>query len=181
MTNYSHTQLRRELRSAGASAAESDELLTVASRLQALKTAQPAGHIVRSRWARLAPLAATAVVFLVLGMGTVSYAQSSLPGTLLYPVKRISENAAVAMDPSYRATLMMRRAEEVNQLVAAHANTHTVQATLADYKVEASAYKTKDYAALSYCKSALQQASAKATPHEQQMIASTLNSLRDID
>jgi hypothetical protein len=122
-----------------------------------------------------------AAVFLVVGMGGVSLAQSSLPGSWLYPVKRASENAAVAVDPSYRATLMMRRASEVQQLVGKGASQQRVLATLTSYQAEAAAYKTKNYAAYSYCKANLQQAEASANPAEKQMIASTLRSLSDTD
>jgi citrate lyase gamma subunit len=178
MNNRPQHKLHQELRTAGASADETRELMLVANKLRTLQAAKPPRH---SLWVRFAPFAATAFAFLLIGTSTVTFAQSSLPGDWLYPVKRLSENAAVAVDSNYRATLMMRRAEEVNQLVGKHASTQTILATLADYKVQAVTYKTKDYAAFSYCKSALQQAAAKATPHEQQMIASTLSSLRDID
>jgi hypothetical protein len=122
-----------------------------------------------------------AVVFLLIGMTSVASAQTSLPGNWLYPVKRLSENTAVKFNPNYRATLMMRRADEVKQLIGAQADSKQVIATLAAYDVQAASYKSKNYPAFAYCKSNLEQAAAQANPVEKQHIATTLASLTDIN
>lgn len=176
-------ELQSELRLAGASDKEARELTQLASRLKKLQSprTESAPQRKRSAWARLLPTTGVAVVALLLGMSSVTLAQSSLPGSLLYPVKRLSENAAVTVDPSYRATLMMRRANEVEQLIGKRASTKQVLTMLGAYNVQASAYKSKNYAAFAYCKSNLQLAMADANSTEKQAITITLNSLQDVD
>ena len=180
----SQDTLRRELRSSGASVVESDELLHLAGRLSSLR-AVPRTTALQSRKRafayRLLPTSAVAVLALLVGMSTVAFAQNSLPGNWLYPVKRLSENTAVAVHPDYRATLMMRRADEVRQLVADNASTSRVKATLADYQVQAKAYTATNYPAFDYCKSNLHQAEQTANSSEKQMIASVLKNLGDIE
>jgi hypothetical protein len=171
--------LRRELLGAGASAAEADELAGLAQSLSVLKAA-PGRNRAPQRFGLL-PVSAMAVAVLLVGMAVVTFAQASLPGGWLYPVKRVSENAAVAVDPDYRATLMMRRADEVRQLVADGAKPGTVSATLGTYRTEAAAYKTENYPAFVYCRSNLQQAEKHAGVQEKRQIAAVLKTLGDID
>jgi len=175
--------LRRELLGAGASAAEADELAGLAQRLSALGTVPERRPERRKAAARfgLLPAASVAVVALLVGMAVVAFAQASLPGSWLYPVKRVSENAVVAADPGYRATLMMRRADEVRQLVADDAKPGAVSATLGTYRAEAVAYKAENYPAFAYCRSNLQQAEKHAGAQEKQQIAAVLKTLGDID
>jgi len=180
MKKHAQDTLRQELLGSGATIAEANELLQVAGKLRTLKAA-PMAAIRKPLWLRLLPTAAVAAIVLLIGTSTMAFAQSSLPGSWLYPVKRLSENTAVAVDPGYRATLMMRRADEVRQLIAADASFDTVNATLAQYKVEAAAYKTANYSAFEYCKTNLQQAERSASPSEKQMIAGVLKGLGDID
>ena len=69
-------------------------------------------------------MAAALVLLLVLGTGTVVSAESSVPGTLLYPVKRAHENIRLqlAMQPAARAAvetdLTNQRLKELDVLVA---------------------------------------------------------------
>ena len=75
---------------------------------------------------------------------------------------------------------MMKRALQVNELVASHANPEKVLATLADYTEKASTYRSTpnaDYAAFEYCKTNLQQAASTASPAVRQAIANSLQSL----
>lgn len=174
------TGLRRELMDSGASVAEARELAQLAGRLHQLR-AEPTATRSKPLWLRLAPASAAAVVALVAGMSLTAFAQSSLPGSWLYPVKRISENTAVAVHPQYRATLMMRRADEVRQLVAKGSSGGRVEATLADYQQVAKAYKGTNYPAFEYCKTNLQQAEQGATAAEKQAIAGVLKTLGDIN
>ncbi|HEY5442535.1 MAG TPA: hypothetical protein VIJ68_03285 [Candidatus Saccharimonadales bacterium] len=167
--------LHDELAAAGAKPAETKGLLEVAHQLRHLRAAKVSQP--RRRW-RFAPAGVAAVVGLVLGANLIAYAQTSLPGSWLYPVKRLSERVAVSFDPNYRATLMMRRSEEVAQLVNHRASSPVVLATLADYRTDAAAYKSANYAAFEYCKSNLKQAAAAAPKPQQQAIDSTLTSLQ---
>ena len=77
---------------------------------------------------------------------------------------------------------MMKRAQEVKQLIAEHANSSLVLATLADYQTKASAYKSvsANYAVFEYCKNNLQQAAAIAPSPERQAINKTLLSLQNV-
>jgi len=174
----SKSKLSQELRRAGAKPAETDGLVKVAAQLRHLKASGPA--YARPRWRRwnLAPLAMAAVAGIILGSVLVAYAQTSLPGSWLYPAKRASEKVAVAVDPAYRATLMMRRSQEVEALVGRHANQQVILATLADYRTAAAAYKADNYAAFEFCKSNLQQAASAAPGPERAAIDNTLSSLR---
>jgi hypothetical protein len=176
--------LRDELQTTGASGKEARELATLAGQFASLKDRRallPDPTPNKSSWFRLAPVLTTAFVFLFIGMAVVTTAQASIPGNVLYPVKQLSENTAAAIVPSYHATLMMRRADEVKQLVAKHASSKQVLATLADYSTQASAYKTKDYAAYTYCKNSLEQAAANANAAEKPQIASTIASISDLN
>lgn len=181
-TKFKNT-LRAELVSAGARQAEADELVRMSDRLRRLRDdvpkAVPAPR--RSVRLRLIPLGAVAVLALLIGMSLVGVAQGSLPGSALYPVKRLSENTAVLMDPNYRATIMMRRADEVRQLIADGASSGRVTATLASYQTTAAAYKGSNYPALQYCKTSLLRAEKNANPTEHQQIAGVLKTLGDID
>jgi hypothetical protein len=77
---------------------------------------------------------------------------------------------------------MMRRAQQVQQLVAGHAGSPVVLATLADYRTEASAYKSTstNYAMFEYCKTSLRQAAAAAPNPERQAIDKALLALGDV-
>jgi hypothetical protein len=175
--------LREELRLAGAKQSETSELIEVAGRLHQLPAAdkihtQTAAGRPWRRWRPAATLGLASIVGILVGAGVVAYAQTSLPGSWLYPSKRLSENVAVAVDPNYRATLMMRRSQEVKQLVDRRAGKPVVLATLADYRTEAAAYKSTNYAAFEYCKSNLEQAAHAAPSPERTAISDTLSSLQ---
>lgn len=187
MKNHPHN-LREELKAAGASAAEVAELAGIAGNLKRLKTSsgslpKPTLHSQRTgRWKTLIPLGLTSLAGLALGMAVVILSQTVLPGSRLYPIQKLSDKAAVSIDPVYRGIVMMKRAQEVKQLVARHADSNTVLATLADYKNEAAIYKSvpANYAAFEYCKSNLQQAAASAPNPERQAIDNTLLSLKNV-
>jgi len=179
MKRKSYRTLKTELLSAGASATEADELASLAGRLRTLRAA-PERQKAALRFGLL-PASLVAMVTLLVGMAVVSFSQSSLPGNVLYPVKRVSENTAVAANPSYRATLMMRRADEVRQLVANGASSGRVSATLDLYQTEAAAYKSENYPAFAFCRSNLQQAEKRANPAEKAQIAEVLKNLGDVD
>ena len=173
-----HKQLRKELLLAGASPAETQDLLPIASRLSSLQASKKA-----SRWLSIIKPAAFTATGLALGAFLIITAQAVSANSWLYPVQKFSDHVAISVHPQYRANVMMKRAQQVNQLVAAHASPQQVLATLADYTREASTYKTMphaNYAAFEYCKTNLQQALAASTLSVHQAIASSLQSLENI-
>lgn len=175
------SSLYKELQQAGAKASEIRPLLMVARQLKHSKSAQVRAK--RPLW-RMRSLATACIIGLFLSAGLIVEAQTSLPGTALYPVKRTSENVAVVINPSSRVTLMMRRAQEVNQLASQHADSSTILVTLSAYANEVSLYKmttSTNYAAFAYCKKNLQQAATYAPHNVQGAIAETLHSMQDVD
>jgi hypothetical protein len=172
--------IRQELKSAGARGREVDQLAAIASNLRQLKSAS---HHKRRSWrTTMLPAGITATAGLALGMALIILSQTVLPGSRLYPVQKLSDNAAIAIHPQYRGTIMMRRARQVQQLVAARAGSTTVLAALDDYQVEASAYKssTANYAMFEHCKTSLRQAAAAAPQSERQAIDQDLAALNDV-
>jgi len=182
-----HT-LNHELKSAGASDSEVHELSAIAHNLARLKhpAPQPPKAVVKStsqsQWKLLVPAGLTAFAGIAIGVAMVITAQTVLPGSLLYPVQKFSDSVAISISPDYRGIVMMKRAQEVKQLIAEHASSKTVLATLADYQTEAASYKSAatNYAAFEYCKSNLRQAAARAPSSERQAINNTLASLNDV-
>lgn len=178
-------QLRKELRQAGASVAEANDLLPIAAQLGQLHEVALKQHVPRWRGTRLRPLRmiAISVAGVAIGIMLIVMAQSATPTSWLYPVQKASDGVAVTLHPQYRATVMMRRAQQVNYLVASHASTQQVLAVLSDYDHEAGAYKNMphaNYAAFEYCKLNLQQAAVAAPLHERQAILASLQPLNDI-
>jgi hypothetical protein len=183
MNKRSHTQLAEELKAAGASASETRELAAVAGSLKQLKGHEPAAAGRRSGTLRtLMPYGFTSLAGIAAGMTLVILSQTVLPGSWLYPVQKLSDNIAVSVHPDYRGTIMMKRAQEVRQLIAGHAAPNVVLAALSDYKNEAYVYKSApaNYAAFEYCKANLQQAAAIAPNSERQAIENTLSSLNNV-
>jgi hypothetical protein len=170
--------LQTELRQAGASKSETAELAQVATQLKVLST-HAVVPVSRPNWyRRLLPLSMASVAGLLIGAMLIAYAQTSLPGSWTYPVKKLSEQAAVLFDSNYRATLMMRRSQEVRELIHNGADQQIVLATLLDYQHEAAAYKSTNYAAFEYCKSNLVQAAGVAPATERSAIRNALSSLQ---
>ncbi|HEY4964191.1 MAG TPA: hypothetical protein VIH90_05840 [Candidatus Saccharimonadales bacterium] len=182
MKDYKH-QLHKELLAAGASEAEVTELLPIASKLSLLKNINPVeakDNVQTSLWHRLIKPVAFMTTGLALGMFVIVLSQVASPTSFLYPVQKLSDSVAISIHPQYRANVMMKRAQQVNQLVASHADSKQVLATLADYTAEASAYKSTphaNYAAFEYCKTNLQQASSTASPEVRNAISTSLQSL----
>ncbi len=174
-------QLRKELRQVGASAAEVNELLPIVSRLNRLSQ-HPAAVKNNSpkRLARVFKPMPFVASSLALGTFLVIVSQTASPTSFLYPVQKFSDSVAIGVQPQYRATVMMKRAQQVKLLVFEHASSQQVLATLADYMMEARAYQSTpqtNYAAFEFCKTNLQQAAASASPTVKQAITSSLQSL----
>lgn len=188
MSDPQGEQLWSELQAVGASATESQELIRIASRLRHLND-DAAVHTDATRDKRhhrglrtILIITIPTVMGMTLGMVLVIASQTVLPGSPLYPVQFASDTVAASFVPSYRGTIMMKRAMQVQQLVYSRAPSDEVSATLADYRKEASGYRsaTSNYAALEYCKTTLQEAAAQAPGTERQAIDAVLVSLSDV-
>lgn len=171
-----HQQLRQELRQAGANASEADELTHIAASLGSLKATNE-----HKRWSMLLKPAVLASSALAVGLIIVMLAQSVTPTSWLYPVQKLSDAVAVKAHPGYRAAVMMRRAQQVNELVASHASSQVILSTLNSYSSEAAGYKASpntNYAVFDYCKTNLEQAAAAAPYNVRQAIINSLDSLK---
>lgn len=179
-------QLQKELRHTGASPAELEQLVPIASELGLLKTSRTAhtsDHVTASPWPRMVTPAAFITSGLALGMFLIVMAQAALPTSRLYAVQKFSDSIVVSFQPQYRANIMMKRAQQVNELVGRHADAKQVLTTLADYTKEASIYTSSahtNYTALEYCKANLQEAATAATPKVRQAISSSLRALETV-
>lgn len=173
--NKRQQKLAQELRDSGASHEELGRLLSVANTLSLLKAQRT--YVGRFRSVKpVAYLASGLVAVLAL----VIFSQSALPTSWLYPVQEASDDAAILVHPQYRAVVMMRRAHQVNQLVAMHASPEQITATLADYTKQASAYKDAsyaNYAAFEYCEDNLKQAMTQAAPTVRDAIEHSLRTV----
>lgn len=63
------------------------------------------------------PAFAAFLLLLVLGGGVVIASQKSLPGEPLYPIKRASENVKAIIEPESKQELIIKRGEEVKEIV----------------------------------------------------------------
>jgi len=173
-------QLGKELRQAGASDAEIRELLPIAANLHLLKEPELPVFKPTPWWQAFVKPAMFVIPSLAFGMAIIILSQAALPTSLLYPVQKLSDNVISGIQPSYKAEVMMKRAQQVNQLVNQKAESGVILATLASYSTNAKSYKTQShasYAAFEYCKSNLQQATAKASPAVRDAINASLKSL----
>src|SRR3989344_2334034 len=98
-------------------------------------------------WPRLfAPAVAFVLILLVLGAGSVVFAQKSLPGDVLYPVKRLSENVAISLNPALEQEIVVRRSQEVKDLVEKKEDPELVKNTLEDFSEDSQKAKNKGHA-----------------------------------
>lgn len=79
----------------------------------------------------------TFAVLLLLISAPIVLAQKSLPGEALYPLKKISENAATIIKPEVKEEIVVRRSEEVKKLVEEKREQKIIKETLKEYKKEA--------------------------------------------
>lgn len=172
-------QIQAELIAAGAAESEIGSLLKVVRKLNRLKHLNsPPSHAVYRR----VSVRLTAFAVLAIGILFITVTQNTLPGSWLYPIQTLSDNVAISLHPEYRSEVMMKRAQEVRQLVANRASLSLVLATLADYKAVAATYRAApaNYAAFENCKQSLQQAAAIAPAPERQAINNSLLSLNNV-
>ncbi len=183
MKDQALKQLKQELRQAGARTAEISELSNIAAELPRLKHYEPAqaeSMSVEQRLHGLLKPLTGGLAGLALGVLLILIAQPVLPTSKLYAVQKFSDSVAVDVHPQYRATVMMKRAQQVNALVASHASSDKILATLADYTNQAKIYQDlphANYAAFEFCKTNLQQAAANAPQPVKSAIANSLQSL----
>lgn len=184
--------LEEELRAGGAGVTEARELADLAGRLPELRrlplVATPPGLTVGRRfarrrlaWARSARMlafASTAAVTVLVTGGVIAAAQSAMPGTALYPVKLGTERVAVRLAPGMHDEIMMRRADEVNELVARHSRPAQVDAALASYEQAVEKDPSGSYAARDYCAGMLKTAAHEADPATSAKIMSSLSRLK---
>jgi hypothetical protein len=192
-------ELQQELRDEGASPGEASQLEALAIQLQSLKSyrdyrdalevskksvpAQKSAQKSARKSAmrtRLAPIAIIIALLVGIGLSLAILSQSSLPGQILYPVKKLSENAIATFDPDYKGTMMTRRSQEVKDLVSRHAGQGLVLSTIYAYQNDARGYKTYNYEVLEKCKDNLTAARRDASPDERRAIDATLETLKNI-
>lgn len=170
--------LEQELVQAGASAEEASVLTKLAAQLRHVYTPPPK-FIVRRRtsWEKLALAGGiSAVTFLFAGGGVVAMAQASQPGSTLYPVERFSEKVAERLHPSFTNRVMMRRANEIDQLVSSNGSEDTVLDEVHEYNA-AFAKARLDQATRDYCADHLSHAASLASGGEQAAIQEALKHL----
>lgn len=89
-------------------------------------------------WKKAFPIPSLTFAILLLFVSTpIVLAQKSLPGEPLYPLKKISENAAVIIRPQVKEDIVVRRSEEVKKLVEKKSEEKLIKETLKEYKKEA--------------------------------------------
>ncbi|HUD11417.1 MAG TPA: hypothetical protein VMS08_03330 [Candidatus Saccharimonadia bacterium] len=184
MNGRRNQDLEKELEQSGATQDEARTLANYAQSLRQLKDSEPKlrplnvgtlhSHKLRPGRTRMLATGLTVIGTLVAGIAIAAVAQTSIPGNFLYPVKRVTENVAVTLQPNYRGVLMMRRAQEVAQLVALHKNPGLVNETLQSYKTDVADYKGNNYADFEYCENSLAQAQSMSQGSERLAIATTL-------
>ena len=183
MNKVTHTVIRNELIEAGATRREATDLALLATNLAQLKSDcsfKPSWlhSVVLLRRRRFTfAVSVLAAALLIVMVGVCLKAQSSLPGSKLHAVKQRSEDYVAWINPDFNKTIMMRRAQEVNDLVAAHASTNLILSTLNDYKSDVWTYNIHDAGVLQYCRNKLQTAAPNATPEVKDAISRTLGSL----
>ncbi len=117
------SRLTHELKSAGAADTELDVLTELAESLTPLGSISRSEEVKQIRLQRLRPPAPTPRWRLIFGpalalslvalITTVSGAQASTPGDPLYPVKLLTQRAAVAVNPGLRSQIVVDRSQDV--------------------------------------------------------------------
>jgi hypothetical protein len=170
--------LQAELKQAGAKPSEIKQLLPIATGLRQI--GQKSRH---SGWLKLVWPVSYGLVGTMVGVVLIISAEAASPTSWLYGLQKLADASVVKLDPSYRATVMMKQAHQVNWLVAQKASPHQILAVLADYADTARTYQGQsgtNYAAFDYCKTNLQQAAVQASPAVRQAINNSLASLNDV-
>ncbi len=136
----------KELKQSGASAKEAEELGLLSKNISNLYRFERSqftktsfllhfpGHGEGLRYSKWLILSFMAIILMLsAGSYTIVDAQNSLPGDLLYPVKRLTENIVSAVNPSFSGQMLKRRSEEIKALSAQN-NSSNLQGTINDYE-----------------------------------------------
>ena len=133
-------------------------------------------------WPRLfAPAVAFVLILVVLGAGSVVFAQKSLPGDFLYPVKRLSENVAVSLNPELEQEIVVRRSQEVKDLVEQKEDPGLVKDTLDDFSEDSQKAKSEGHANGNIEEGVrnLEEAKERSSDDEKKQIEETLKKLEE--
>ena len=133
-------------------------------------------------WPRLfVPSVAFVLILIVLGASSVVFAQKSLPGDFLYPVKRLSENVAVSLKPELEQEIVVRRSEEVKDLVEKKEDPELVKNTLEDFSRDSKKAKSKGHSngKLEEGVKNLKEAKVKSSDDEKKEIEEALKKLEE--
>lgn len=186
MKHVENIVIRNELLAAGASEDDALELSMLATIVAQLKNERSlkkpswlqSMFMSRRRGLVYGLSAITAAIFIaVIGLSVA--AQSSLPGGKLYSVKLWSETSIAIIDPGFKKTMMMRRAEEVKDLIATHASSSLIIATLDDYQSDVRTYKIMDQRVIEYCTNKLRSARPNASPDIKAAIDKAIGTIQD--
>ena len=188
--------LTKELKIRGLSQAQADELGEVAGSLRQIGRF-PRSEEVKEQflvrllgarkkesfaWSRLfAPAVAFVLILAVLASGSVVLAQKSLPGDFLYPVKRLSENAAVSLNPEFEQKIVVRRSQEVKDLVEQKEDPGLVKDTLDDFSKDSQKAKSEGHANGNIEEGVrnLEDARERSSDDERRQIEETLKTLEE--
>ena len=188
--------LTKELKIRGLSQAQADELGEVAGSLRQIGRF-PRSEEVKEQflvkllgtrkkelfvWPRLfAPTIAFVLILLVLASGSVALAQKSLPGDVLYPIKRLSENIAVSLKPSLEQGIVVRRSQEVKDLVEQKEDPGLVKDTLDDFSEDSQKAKSEGHANGNIEEGVrnLEEAKERSSDDEKKQIEETLKKLEE--
>ena len=187
MKRVENIVIRNELLAAGASEYDALELSMLATIVAQLEKKQSLKQLswlqfmfmFRKRSLAYGLSAITAAVFIAV-VGFTVLAQSSLPGSKLYSVKIWSENSIAMVHPEFKKTMMMRRAQEVKDLIATHASSRLIIATLDDYHSDVRTYKIMDQRVIDYCSNKLRSATPNASPEIKAAIEKAIGTIQNV-
>jgi hypothetical protein len=180
MNTTSTEELRHELRLAGATREEIRALIPIATQLQALPKTIKRHHTSVFRWPILAASSLVSLAIIVFAMLLAMPAIT--PGNPFAAMQHGADNIAIAVHPNYRDTVMMKQADQINALVASHAATKTVLASLADYRTTVGAYtgRSPHYGTVEYCRAELRKAANRASEPERNIITASLQNIQSV-
>lgn len=151
MNDVNLENLVKELKEAGASENQAQDLSLFSKNLSNLYNFNRSNEVKSEFILRKTPsgfsyfskklfLSTMLSLFLLLGFASFVNAQSALPGDLLYPLKRLSENVVAAVDPSFKNVILQRRSEEIKALSNSEQNSK-LNETIQEYQKDLNASK----------------------------------------
>lgn len=136
-------------------------------------------------FSRMAFISAMFSFLLFLGFSSTVFAQDSLPGEILYPLKRFSESLTAKVNPSFKSVILQRRSEEVNKLTSQNQSEHIDEA-INDYEEELNENEKISKEAIDESKKNLEEAGKKVNDSElkdsiEKMLEDTEKREEDLD